>query len=154
MNLTQEQKEKVENTIKESLRKKLLSYNPETNNMPFHYRLLGRDRMALYSFIQSLNTTFGTAIFAPIAETLASLNFAIAQKQYIVGNTISEQSQIEIQHIINELTIGNSSNKIDEIIAVPPIMKYSEREKSETWFLCIYIIHWFHRTVISETRFH
>ncbi|MDR0411845.1 MAG: TdeIII family type II restriction endonuclease, partial [Treponema sp.] len=27
--------------------------------MPFHYRLLGRDRMALFSFIQSLNTTFG-----------------------------------------------------------------------------------------------
>ncbi len=31
--------------------------------MPFHYRLLGKDRMALYSFIHSLNTAFGNSIF-------------------------------------------------------------------------------------------
>jgi type II restriction enzyme len=83
--------------------------------MPFHYRLLGRDRMALFSFIHSLNTTFGTSIFEPVAETLASLNFSIARKQYVVGNTISEEAQGEIQRIINELTIGNTPNKLDEI---------------------------------------
>ncbi|HUS49630.1 MAG TPA: TdeIII family type II restriction endonuclease, partial [Candidatus Paceibacterota bacterium] len=31
--------------------------------------------MALFSFIHSLNTTFGISIFEPVAETLASLNF-------------------------------------------------------------------------------
>jgi len=80
----------IENVITESIRNKLLSYKPETSNMPFHYRLLGRDRMALFSFIHSLNTTFGTSIFEPVAETLASVNFTMAQKQFIVGNTISE----------------------------------------------------------------
>jgi hypothetical protein len=30
--------------------------------MPFHARLLGQDRMALFSFIHSLNTNFGTSI--------------------------------------------------------------------------------------------
>jgi type II restriction enzyme len=70
MTLTKEQIEKIENTIKESLKNKFLSYNPETSNMPFHYRLLGRDRMALFSFIHSLNTTFGTSIFEPVAEAL------------------------------------------------------------------------------------
>jgi len=56
--------------------------------MPFHYRLLGRDRMALFSFIHSLNTTFGTSIFEPVAETLASLNFFISLqiKKLIVLN--------------------------------------------------------------------
>jgi len=83
--------------------------------MPFHYRLLGRDRMALFSFIHSLNTTFGTSIFEPVAETLASLKFQFAQKQYVVGNTISEQAQSEIQHIMNDLTIGKNPNKADEI---------------------------------------
>jgi len=102
MTLTEKQIRKVENVIKESLRKKFHSYKPETKNMPFHYRLLGHDRMALFFFIHSLNTTFGTSIFEPVAETLASLNFAIAKKQYVVGNTISEQAQNEIQHIINE----------------------------------------------------
>ncbi len=31
--------------------------------MPFHTRLLGTDRLALYSFIHSLNTNFGTSVF-------------------------------------------------------------------------------------------
>ena len=62
MPLAKEQIQKIENTIKVSLRKKFQTYNPETKNMPFHYCLLGRDRMALFSFIHSLNTTFGTSI--------------------------------------------------------------------------------------------
>lgn len=115
MTLTREQIKRVENTIKESLRKKFQTYKPETSNMPFHYRLLGRDRMALFSFIQSLNTTFGTSVFEPVAETLAGLNFIVAEKQYVVGNTISEQAQTEINRIMNELTIGNSPNKMKEI---------------------------------------
>jgi len=82
--------------------------------MPFHYKLLGRDRMALFSFIHSLNTTFGTSIFEPVAVTLASTKFKYAQKQYVVGNTISEQAQSEIQHIMNDLTSGKDPNKKDE----------------------------------------
>ncbi|MCX7726726.1 MAG: TdeIII family type II restriction endonuclease [Chitinispirillaceae bacterium] len=49
------QKEQIENLIINCLREKFQKYNPESNNMPFHYRLLGKDRMALYSFIQSLS---------------------------------------------------------------------------------------------------
>jgi type II restriction enzyme len=115
MALTKEQIKKVENTIRESLRNKFLTYKPETSSMPFHYRLIGRDRMALFSFIHSLNTTFGTSIFEPVAETLASLRFPVAQKQFVVGDAISEQAQLEIQHIMNELTIGKSPNKLEEI---------------------------------------
>jgi len=115
MPLTREQIKKIENTVKDSLRKKFQTYNPETSNMPFHYRLLGRDRMALFSFIHSLNTTFGTSIFEPVAETLASLNFPFAQKQYVVGDSISEQAQAEIQRIMNDLTIGKNPNKVEEI---------------------------------------
>jgi type II restriction enzyme len=40
-----------------------------------------------------LNTTFGTSIFEPVAEALASLNFSVAQKRFIVGDTISEEAQ-------------------------------------------------------------
>ena len=67
MSLSKSQIKKIEYTIKDSLRRKFESYKPETKHMPFHYRLLGKDRMALYSFIQSLNTTFGTSIFEPVA---------------------------------------------------------------------------------------
>ncbi|MBI2329311.1 MAG: TdeIII family type II restriction endonuclease [Chloroflexi bacterium] len=115
MGLSKKQISSVEQVLKTSLRHKFQTYKPETSYMPFHYHLLGRDRMALYSFIQSLNTTFGTSIFEPVAEILAGLNFIVAEKQYVVGNTISEQAQTEINRIMNELTIGTSPNKMNEI---------------------------------------
>jgi type II restriction enzyme len=100
--------------------------------MPFHYRLLGRDRMALFSFIHSLNTTFGTSIFEPVAETLASLRFPVAQKQFVVGDTISEQAQLEIQHIMNELTIGKSPNKLEEIERIRKVATLGRVNKLKT----------------------
>lgn len=132
MALTKEQIIIIENVIKESLRAKFQSYKPETNNMPFHYRLPDWDRMALFSFIHSLNTTFGTSIFEPVAETLASLNFPAAQRQYVVGNAISEQAQNEIQHIMNELTIGKSPNKKEEIERIRKVASYGQINKLKT----------------------
>jgi type II restriction enzyme len=116
MPLSEEQKASVEATIRESLREKFQNYKPESKNMPFHYRLLGKDRMALYSFIQSLNTTFGTSIYEPVAETLAKTRFVKAQSQYVVGNEISEDAQSEIQRIMNKLTTGDTDpDKREEI---------------------------------------
>ncbi|MEJ5244487.1 MAG: TdeIII family type II restriction endonuclease [Bacteroidota bacterium] len=132
MALTDEQIQKIEKTIKESLRNKFSTYKPESNNMPFHFRLLGRDRMALFSFIHSLNTTFGTSIFEPVAETLASLKFPVAKKQFVVGDKISEQAQNEIQHIINELTIGGNPNKKDEIERIRNVCKQGKMNKLKT----------------------
>lgn len=83
--------------------------------MPFHYRLLGKDRMALYSFIQSLNTTFGTSIFEPVAVALAKNNFKKVEKQYVIGNQISSECQNVIQYLMNNLTLGKTPNKKQEI---------------------------------------
>jgi len=60
MTLTEIQKIHIQEVIKTCLRSKFKNYKPESNYMPFHHALLGKDRMALFSFIQSLNTTFGT----------------------------------------------------------------------------------------------
>jgi len=132
MPLTIEQITKIESTIKESLRNKFKKYQPETKCMPFHYRLLGRDRMALFSFIHSLNTTFGTSINEPVAETLAVMNFRFAQRQYIVGADISEQAQSEIQHIINDLTFGKDANKTEEIERIRRVCKKGVINKLKT----------------------
>lgn len=139
MSLSKEQVKIIENAIKDSLRKKFKSYKPETINMPFHYRLLGRDRMALYSFIHSLNTAFGTSIFEPVAVTLASLNFAVAKKQYSVGNEISEQAQLEIQRIINELTVGNNPNKQEEIVRIRNVCTEGKMNKLKSVKVDIFI---------------
>ena len=132
MSLTKEQICKIEEAIKESLRKKFQKYNPETKNMPFHYRLLGKDRMALFSFIHSLNTTFGTSIFEPVAETLASRNFLEAKKQYVLGTNISENAQLEIQHIINELSTGKDPDKTNEIERIRNVATVGKMNKLKT----------------------
>lgn len=81
--------ESIETTIAAALRNKLHSYKPESSHMPFHTRLLGRDRMALFSFIQSLNTTFGTAIFEQVAKEIARDVFDVVELQV----SIAEQFQ-------------------------------------------------------------
>ena len=132
MALTKQQKTNIATVLRNSLRNKFEKYNPETSNMPFHYRLLGRDRMALFSFIHSLNTTFGISIFEPVAETLAGLNFEFAQKQYVVGDIISEQAQSEIQRIMNELSTGKTPNKAEEIKRIRKVCNKGTMNKLKT----------------------
>ena len=99
MALSKEQINSVEDVLKASLRNKFQNYKPETDHMPFHYRLLGKDRMALFSFLQSLNTTFGTSIYEPVAKEIAKTKFKRAETQYMLGNIITQDSQNEIQKI-------------------------------------------------------
>jgi type II restriction enzyme len=116
--LSASQKDYIREVILDSLRRKFQNYSPESSNMPFHYRLLGKDRMALFSFIQSLNTTFGTSIFEPAAVALAKSRFKKVKSQYIVGNQIFNNCQHKIQEIINDLTINPKPDKAQEITSL------------------------------------
>ncbi len=115
MALSRQLKDEIIETIIQVIREKFRRYKPETHRMPFQYRLLGKDRMALFSFIHSLNTVFGTSIFEPLAERIAKSNFPEVQRQFKVGDKLSEAAQYEIQHIINSLSTGALPNKPEEI---------------------------------------
>ena len=116
---------KIETTLKTCLRNKFKTYKPETNTMPFHTRLLGKDRMALFSFIHSLNTTFGTSIFEPIAKELGGIKFASALTQQKPNKKISTQAQSVIQEIIDNLT--SASCKPDKPYEINAIRKVCTR---------------------------
>lgn len=119
MGLSKEKINEVEQVLKDALRYKFSNYNPEPASMPFHTRLLGKDRLALYAFIHSLNTNFGTSIFEPVALALAKNNFKVAQSHAKAGNRISEGAQREIQKIMDNLTTAKSSpDKPKEIEAI------------------------------------
>jgi len=119
MALTNQQIQNIETVLKNSLRNKFQNYNPEPASMPFHTRLLGKDRMALFSFIHSLNTNFGTSIFEPVALSLASTTFKKAKTHIIAGTHISETAQRVIQDIMDNLTAAHSRpNKYEEIEAI------------------------------------
>ena len=95
--------------------------------MPFHTSLLGKDRLALYSFIHSLNTNFGTAIFEPVALELAKGRFASAKSQVKTGQMISAAAQDEIQKIINKLREGSAKpDKPAEIAAIRKVCQKGE----------------------------
>ena len=93
----------IKERLVECIRTKFRTYTPETNHMPFHHRLLGRDRMALFSFIHSLNTTFGVSIYEPVALELARERFRRAETQVKPAGKISTEAHQQIQTIIDGL---------------------------------------------------
>lgn len=127
MSLLKQQIDDIENVLKGALRHKFQNYNPEPASMPFHTRLLGKDRLALYSFIHSLNTNFGTSIFEPVGLALAKKNFKMATAQAIAGKKISSVAQNEIQKIINGLvTTTTTPNKKEEIEMIRKVCQTGE----------------------------
>jgi len=127
MALSTQQIKSVEDTIQISIRNRFATYNPEPAVMPFHTRLLGKDRLALYAFIHSLNTNFGTTIFEPVAVSLASNRFKVAKHQMKSGTQISTQAQFEIQKIIDELTAASiKPNKRKEIEIIRKVCQQGE----------------------------
>jgi hypothetical protein len=102
--LSKQQRTEIEDLLKQQIRRKLTDYSPETKHMPFHTRLLGKDRMALFSFIQSINTTLGTSVFEQVAAKIARPYFKRAIGQYKdFNNTISPVAQTTIQQIVDDL---------------------------------------------------
>ncbi|MCX7837967.1 MAG: TdeIII family type II restriction endonuclease [Anaerolineae bacterium] len=102
--MSNHQRDQIANLLKDQIRRKLSDYSPEPNSMPFHVRLLGRDRMALFSFIQSINTTLGASVFEQVAVIVATPHFKRAVHQYKdFNNTISENALVIIQHIVDDL---------------------------------------------------
>ena len=124
MALSQNQIKHIEDALKDRLRNKFENHSPEPASMPFHARLLGKDRLALYSFIHSLNTNFGITIFEPVALALAQHNFQSATAQVKVGSAISKDAQATIQKIIDGLTTAATApNKQEEVEQIRGVAK-------------------------------
>ena len=120
----------IKEKIKNRVRAKFKSYNPETTNKPFHYRLLGKDRMAVYSFIHSLNTTFGMSIYEQVAVALASERFRVAKTQVKPFNKITSEAHQRIQTIINGLRTAD--RKPNRLLEMQEIMEVCQTGNLET----------------------
>ena len=138
--LTPEYKAHIIETIKNCLRSKFQNYKPETDNMPFHYRLLGKDRMALFSFLQSLNTTFGISIYEPVAKELAKLKFKEVRTQFVLGNVITQDAQHEIQTIMNFLSVGGEVNKSEETERIRIVARTGAENKLKSVKVDLFLI--------------
>lgn len=140
MSLDKQQCKEIENVLKTSLRRKFQNYNPEPASMPFHTRLLGSDRLALYSFIHSLSTNFGTTIFEPVAIAIAKSKYKIAKAHTYVGDYIYEKAQFEIQKIMDSLTTATEMpNKLEEIKAIRKVCQDGTKRKVRLTLADIYL---------------
>jgi len=128
--ISKEKSKAIEDVLKQKVREELEKYKPDQTSIPFHTRLLGKDRLALYSFIHSLNTNFGTSIFEPVGLALAQKNFKMAVSQATAGNQISSAAQAEIQKIIDGLITARSTpNKKEEIERIRKVCQIGDMIK-------------------------
>ncbi len=122
------------------VREKIKNYNPETDHKPFHYRLLGRDRYTIFSFIQSMNTTFGMSIWEQISEEIAiGANFKV-KRQYQLLGTIDSETEALISKMHYDLRKNDTnSSKPDEINSIRDSIKKGEAVKDPDSIVDVYL---------------
>lgn len=115
--------------IKELLRKKinnkLRKYARETSSMPFLAKIMqDSEKVAAYSFIHSIATALGMSAYEQIAKIIASPNYDIVETGYDVEGIISNEENIVISQIMQEIKnktrVANKENEIQEIINCRP----------------------------------
>ncbi len=124
MGLTVKTKTIIAGLLSTTVQDKLLNYKPETEYMPFHHRLLGKDRYAMFSFVHSMNTTFGMSLWEQIAEILAKSAGNNATRQYKLLGEIDVTTQKLIDQIYYDLRKAKINvNKLSEIEQIRKAIK-------------------------------
>jgi len=127
MALSKQQHNEIKVYLISKIREKLAEYNPETTSMPFHFRLLGKDKMALFSFIQSVNTTLGTSIFEKIGQIIGEPLSKEAKDRYDFEGFISSDAVLKIDSIMRSLR--SASKKPNKDVETKEVIVVSQKGK-------------------------
>lgn len=104
MDISKEQREKIEKLLVSMIEKKLKRYTRETSSMPFLVRLIQDSRkVASYSFIHSIATSLGMSVYEEVSQILAEDNSEECFRKYDLGGVISKEQKSVIDNIIREL---------------------------------------------------
>jgi len=116
MSLSPATRQKISDTVKKAILCKLERYEPKTNYMPFHDRIVGRRNRAAFSLIHSINTILGMAVFEKVAQLVAKETFPVVETQYRqLRGYLSQGAQAEITAIVDALRNKRAApNKSDE----------------------------------------
>lgn len=106
MKLSKKLTKNLEYLLKGVIREKIQKYKPETDHKPFHHRLIGKDRYAMFSFIHSMNTTFGMSVFEQMAVLIAENFGHPAKRNYKLRGQIDNKTERLIDKIHYELRLG------------------------------------------------
>jgi hypothetical protein len=116
MVLNNSQASAIKGLLRQKIDDKLKNYARETSSMPFLAKLMqDNEKVASYSFIQSLLTTLGMSIYEEVARIIAEPNFDIAKTGYDVEGEISDEENSVISQILQEIkNRTRKSNKEEE----------------------------------------
>ncbi|MBN2463990.1 MAG: TdeIII family type II restriction endonuclease [Dehalococcoidia bacterium] len=132
MSLSSKTKNEIAELLTKAVHEKLNTYKPETAHMPFHYRLLGKDRYAMFSFIHSMNTTFGMSIWEQVSVALAQAANNHAERQYKLLGEIDTETERFISTIHAKLRMGESiPNKLNEIEQIRRKIKQGQAKRDQ-----------------------
>lgn len=142
MPLETAQKEEIKNYLIAKIRYKLNNYSPETESKPFHYRLLGKNRMALFSFIHSVNTLLGQSIFEHAGKIMAKprVKNVIDQYKGLEGHITSE-AVLTIDKLLRDIRAANRKpNKLLETEEILSVSNLGEKGKKLKKTVDLYIV--------------
>jgi len=152
--MTAGEKKTVKNVIATALRNKFKTYKPgRKTNMPFHTRLVGENRMALFSFIHSLNTTLGMSIYELVAEALAIEKFDSVVRSKKSSGVISSDAQAEITKIKNALERNDiEPNHKAEVATIRAVCRSGEKTEIKVRKADIYLVDDKNRHYVIELK--
>jgi len=121
MTLNTNQAKEIKDLLRQKIDEKLKNYSRETSSMPFLAKLMqDNEKVASYSFIQSLLTTLGMSIYEEVAKIIAEPNFDIAKTGYdVIGEISNDENDIIskiLQEIKNKTRKTNKEQEIKEIL--------------------------------------
>lgn len=126
MVLNKEQINKIKELLRSKLKDKLSKYSRETTSMPFLVKLMqDSEKVAAYSFIHSLATTLGMSVYEKVAKIIAESHFDEVKTSYDVEGEISNEENIIISKILQE--IKNGTRKADEDKEIEEILKCNQK---------------------------
>ncbi len=141
MSLSLAAKNEIVDLLTKTVRDKIKAYNPETKYMPFHHRLLGRDRYAMFSFVQSMNTTFGMSIWEQIAVILGNNAGNHAERQYTLCGEIDDQTEDLIYRYHTDLRKSEiDANKQNEMKMIRQAIKKGTPQRDPDSVVDLFIV--------------
>ncbi|MDP3027659.1 MAG: TdeIII family type II restriction endonuclease [Nanoarchaeota archaeon] len=121
MTLNTNQTKEIKDLLRQKIDEKLKNYARETSSMPFLAKLMqDNEKVASYSFIQSLLTTLGMSIYEEVAKIIAEPNFDVAKTGYdVIGEISNDENDIIskiLQEIKNKTRKTNKEQEVKEIL--------------------------------------
>lgn len=123
MALSVKQKAEIKALVELTIKNKLSRYTRESKSMPFLSALMQDDeKVASYSFIQSMATTLGMSLYEQFSVIIATPNSEACARNVKVGGTLSSKQKGMIGDIVNALREGRRSpsisNEIKEVLKI------------------------------------